>query len=117
MVIGIGLFNLQGDILLSSAPLKGYATGGIAALIAGIATTTWSYDGMGAACYMSGEIKNPKKNMPLGLILTAVIVLALFAGLTFVASGSLDANNAIGASDVAISSIERIPEATNVNPA
>ena len=89
LVIGIGLFNLQGDILLSSAPLEGYATSGIAALIAGIAATTWSYDGMGAACYMSGEIKNPKKNMPLGLILTAVIVLALYAGLTFVASGIL----------------------------
>ena len=79
----------RGDILLSSAPLEGYATSGIAALIAGIAATTWSYDGMGAACYMSGEIKNPKKNMPLGLILTAVIVLALYAGLTFVASGIL----------------------------
>lgn len=80
LVIGIGLFNLQGDILLSSAPLEGYATSGIAALIAGVAATTWSYDGMGAACYMSGEIKNPKKNMPLGLILTAVVVLALYAG-------------------------------------
>ena len=80
LVIGIGLFNLQGDILLSSASLEGYATSGIAALIAGIAATTWSYDGMGAACYMSGEIKNPKKNMPLGLILTAVVVLVLYAG-------------------------------------
>lgn len=80
LVIGIGLFNLQGNILLSSASLEGYATSGIAALIAGIAATTWSYDGMGAACYMSGEIKNPKKNMPLGLILTAVVVLALYAG-------------------------------------
>ena len=70
---------LQGDILLSSAPLEGYAKTGIAALIAGVASTTWSYDGMGAACYMSGEIKNPKKNIPLGLILTAVIVLALYA--------------------------------------
>lgn len=69
--------------------MEGYATSGIAALIAGIAATTWSYDGMGAACYMSGEIKNPKKNMPLGLILTAVVVLALYAGLTFVASGIL----------------------------
>lgn len=69
--------------------MEGYAKTGIAALIAGVASTTWSYDGMGAACYMSGEIKNPKKNMPLGLILTAVIVLALYAGLTFVASGIL----------------------------
>ena len=66
MVIGIGLFNLQGDILLSSAPLEGYAKTGIAALIAGVASTTWSYDGMGAACYMSGEIKNPKKEYAFG---------------------------------------------------
>lgn len=89
LVIGLGLFHLNSDILLSSAPLEGFASGGITALIAGVAATTWSYDGMGAACYMSGEIKNPKKNMPLGLILTAIVVLVLYAGLTFVASGML----------------------------
>ncbi|MCQ2440242.1 MAG: amino acid permease [Oscillospiraceae bacterium] len=89
LIIGIGVFNLRGDLLLSSQRLAGAATGGIAALIAGVASTTWSYDGMAAACYMSGEIKDPKKNMPLGLILTAVVVLVLYAGLTFVASGIL----------------------------
>ncbi len=35
------------------------------------------------------KLKIRKKNMPLGLILTAVIVLALYAGLTFVDSGIL----------------------------
>ena len=89
LVIGIGLFHLQGDMLLSAKPLTGFAAGGITALIAGIGATTWSYDGMAAACYMSGEIKNPRKNLPLGLILTAVVVLVLYAGLTFVASGML----------------------------
>lgn len=89
LIIGIGVFNLRGDLLMSSERLAGAATGGIAALIAGVASTTWSYDGMAAACYMSGEIKDPKKNMPLGLILTAVVVLVLYAGLTFVASGIL----------------------------
>lgn len=89
LIIGIGVFNLRGDLLLSSERLAGAATGGVAALIAGVASTTWSYDGMAAACYMSGEIKDPKKNMPLGLILTAVVVLVLYAGLTFVASGIL----------------------------
>ena len=54
LIIGIGLFNLQGHLLLSPERLSGVTTGGIAALIAGIASTTWSYDGMGAACYMSG---------------------------------------------------------------
>ena len=89
LIIGIGVFNLRGDLLMSSQRLATAATGGVAALIAGVASTTWSYDGMAAACYMSGEIKNPKKNMPLGLILTAVVVLVLYAGLTFVASGIL----------------------------
>lgn len=89
LIIGIGVFNLRGDLLMSSQRLASATTGGIAALIAGVASTTWSYDGMAAACYMSGEIKDPKKNMPLGLILTAVVVLVLYAGLTFVASGIL----------------------------
>ena len=58
-------------------------------MLAGISATTWSYDGMGAACYMSGEIKDPGKNLPKGLILTAVIVLALYVSLTVVSSGLL----------------------------
>ncbi len=101
LVIGIGLFNLQGGMLLSSAPLSGFEAGGISALIAGVAATTWSYDGMAAACYMSGEIKNPRKNMPLGLILTAVVVLGLYACLTFVASGILSIDE-LAASDAPI---------------
>ena len=59
------------------------------ALIAGISATTWSFDGMAAPCYMSGEIKDPEKNMPKGLILTAIVVLLLYVGLTVVASGLL----------------------------
>lgn len=101
LIIGIGLFNLNGGLLLSSQRLAGTAATGMAALVAGIASTTWSYDGMGAACYMSGEIKDPHKNMPLGLILTAVVVLALYGGLTFVASGILSVDE-LAASDAPI---------------
>ena len=90
LIIGIGLFNLKGGVL-SNQPLSTFGGNlGITALIAGVAGTTWSYDGMAAPCYMSGEIKEPEKNMPKGLILTAVIVLALYGGLTFVASGLMD---------------------------
>ena len=101
LIIGIGLFNLNGSLLLSGERLSSAATGGVAALIAGIASTTWSYDGMGAPCYMSGEIRDPQKNMPKGLILTAVIVLALYGGLTFVASGILSVDE-LAASDAPI---------------
>lgn len=88
LIIGIGMFNLRGDLFLSGAKLAGASTG-MVALLAGVSATTWSYDGMGAACYMSGEIKEPQKNMPKGLILTALIVLALYVGLTVVSSGLL----------------------------
>lgn len=90
LIIGIGIFFIKGDLLLSSTPLAGFTgVGGIAALLAGVSATTWSFDGMGAACYMSGEIKDPKKNLPRGLILTAFIVLGLYVSLTVVASGLL----------------------------
>ena len=91
LIIGVGLFNIKGDLFLSSTKLVGAGTGFVA-LLAGISATTWSYDGMGAACYMSGEIKDPHKNMPKGLILTALIVLALYVGLTVVSSGLLSVN-------------------------
>lgn len=89
LIIGIGIFFINGDIFMSSTRLVGAEAGGLTALIAGVAATTWSYDGMGAACYMSGEIKDPEKNLPRGLILTAFVVLGLYAGLTIVASGLL----------------------------
>lgn len=88
LIIGIGLFFIKGGLVLSAAPMAG-APIGIAALLAGVSATTWSFDGMGAPCYMCGEIKNPKKNMPLGLILTAIFVVILYVGLTFVSSGIL----------------------------
>lgn len=102
LIIGIGLFNLNSSLVLANQSLASW-TGplGLTALIAGVAGTTWSYDGMGAACYMSGEIKDPEKNMPRGLILTAIIVLLLYGGLTFVASGLLTIDE-IAASDAPI---------------
>lgn len=88
IIIGIGIFLIKGDLFLSNAPLSG-ATLGIGSLLAGISATTWSFDGMAAPAYMSGEIRDPKKNLPKGLILTAVIVLLLYVSLTVVASGLL----------------------------
>lgn len=88
LIIGIGIFFIKGELFLSNAPITG-ATLGIGSLLGGISATTWSFDGMAAPAYMSGEIKEPEKNLPKGLILTAVIVLMLYAGLTIVASGLL----------------------------
>lgn len=101
LIIGIGIFFIKGELFISSTPLQGFTATGITALLAGISATTWSFDGMGAPCYMSGEIKDPQKNLPKGLILTAIIVLALYVGLTLTASGLLSVDE-LASSDAPI---------------
>lgn len=109
LIIGIGIFFIKGDLFLSATPLTGVAATGFTALLAGISATTWSFDGMAAACYMSGEIKEPKKNLPKGLILTAFIVLFLYVGLTLTASGLLSVDE-LAASEAPIALLaSRIP--------
>ncbi len=101
LIIGIGLFYLDSELLLSNTPVQkdnAVAMTGFMALMAGISATTWSFDGMAAPAYMSGEIKNPEKNMPKGLILTALIVLTIYVGLTYVASGLLGVDELVASS-------------------
>ena len=65
LIIGIGVFFIKGDNFLSTAPLAGFAgAGSIMALLAGVSATTWSYDGMGAACYMSGDQGSREESAP-----------------------------------------------------
>jgi len=101
LIIGVGLFFLKSELLLSSKLIEETSVTGIAALLAGISATTWSFDGMAAPCYMTGEMKNPKRTMPLALILTALIVMFVYVGLTFVASGLLSVQE-LAASDAPI---------------
>ena len=87
LIIGVGAFFIRGDLFLSPARLIGAPTG-LMALIAGISATTWSFDGMAAP--VTCRVKSgSRKNMPKGLILTAIVVLLLYVGLTVVASGLL----------------------------
>ena len=62
------------------------------ALIAGIASTTWSYDGMQTCVTMGGEIKDPKKNMPIALIGTVLVCTFLYVMLVTAAVGMTDIN-------------------------
>lgn len=87
LLIGIGLFYMKGDLI--SQPAIAGAPVGIMALFAAISATTWSYDGMGAVCYMTGEIKDPKKTMPRALIITVLVIIVLYTGLATVITGLL----------------------------
>lgn len=94
LLIGYGLFNLNGS-LYSAPALKG-SNIGILALLAGISATTWSFDGMGAVCYMTGEIKEPKRTMPRALLITVFAVTAIYVLLSFVVTGLLPMDKLAG---------------------
>lgn len=85
LLIGVGMFYMKGDYI--STPAISGAPVGIAALLAGISATSWSYDGMGACCYMTGEIKDPKKTMPRALIGSVLFIIVLYALLSVVITG------------------------------
>jgi len=107
LLIGIGLFYIRGDLIATPA-LEGAPTG-IMALLAAISATTWSYDGMQSACWIAGEVKNPKRNMPIALITTVIFVTVLYTGLTTVAVGLLPVD-ALAGSDAPISeAMSKIP--------
>lgn len=94
----VGLFFLKGENFAAEVAGSAGATGNIAAaLIAGVAATTWSYDGMQTCVTMGGEIKDPKKNMPIALIGTVLVCTLLYVLLVTAAVGMTDVNVLAGA--------------------
>ncbi|MEX0977448.1 MAG: amino acid permease [Pirellulales bacterium] len=47
---------------------------------AAVAAIMWAYDGWGNVTVVAEEIKNPQRNLPMGLIAGVVILIALYAG-------------------------------------
>lgn len=103
LLVLVGLFFINGGNF-DAAPVASSpaSTGGIgAALVAGVAATTWSYDGMQTCVTMGGEVKDPKKNMPIALIGTVFVVTLLYVLLSVSAVGLVDIDT-LAASDAPV---------------
>lgn len=107
ILIGLGFFYLRPE--LYSAPPLAESKTGLVALFAGISATTWSFDGMGAVCYMTGEIKDPKKTMPKALLISVLGVTALYVLLSTVVTGLLPMDDIINHSAPIAEAASRIP--------
>lgn len=92
LIIGVGVFFVNPDLLLSPEPISQASNMpsqslAIMPLFSAIALSFFSCDGVFAGCYVSGEIKNPKRTLPLGLVLSVLIIMLLYVGLTTTATG------------------------------
>ena len=106
-IIGIGLFYVRGDVI--SIPAIAGAPVGLMALLAGISATSWSYDGMAACCYMTGEIKDPKKTMPRALIGSGILIILIYTLLSTVVIGIMPFDQLINSTAPIADAVKHIP--------
>jgi APA family basic amino acid/polyamine antiporter len=88
LLIGVGLgafFYSNGDWShLSQANVSGacegvsVTTGGVAGFVAAMLGALWAYDGWNNITFMAGEVKQPERNLPLGLIISMFLVIGLY---------------------------------------
>jgi len=88
-IICIGVFffaNGHGAVKNFIEPGPGpFNFGLLGAFGIGLVASLWAYKGWEAATYSAGEVKNPQKNLPLGILIgtVAVIVLYVLANLAY----------------------------------
>jgi APA family basic amino acid/polyamine antiporter len=84
--VGVGAFVYSGGDWghLSQANVGGLCekvsitTGGAAGFAAAMLGALWAYDGWNNITFLAGEVKNPERNLPLGLIISMFLVMGLY---------------------------------------
>jgi len=109
LIIGAALFYMDFGSISSTNSIAGSSSAGIVALLAGISATTWSYDGMQSVCVMGGEIKNPKRNLPLSMLITVVIITLLYTFLSMAGAGLASVDTLANSEAPVATAFENIP--------
>lgn len=77
-VVGVAVGSAKGTLPTNFATVVDPNMGGMAGLFAGIVATVFAYEGWVVATSINAELKNPKKNLPIALVLGAIIVVAVY---------------------------------------
>jgi len=87
IVVGVFFFaKSHGNVRNFVEPSPGpFNFGLLGAFGVGLVASLWAYKGWEAATYSAGEVKNPKRDLPLGILIgtVAVIVLYVLANLAY----------------------------------
>lgn len=86
IAVGLGAFFYTGGDWshLSQANVGGtcegvaIVSGGLAGFAAAMLGALWAYDGWNNIAFLAGEVKNPERNLPLGLIISMFVVMGLY---------------------------------------
>ncbi|MGA2297921.1 MAG: amino acid permease [FCB group bacterium] len=79
VVLGFAIGNGSFDNFWKDSPVMNHTGVGIfAGIIAALSGAFWAYDGWNNITYVAGEVKNPRRNIPLGLIIGTSIVIVVY---------------------------------------
>ena len=92
-IVGVIVGSVKGTLPENFATVIDTSKGGMAGLFGGVVATVFAYEGWICATSINAELKNPKKNLPIALVIGAFIVVAAYV-LYFVglAGGTTTAN-------------------------
>ena len=95
-IIGCGLFlgTAHADNFATAVP----APGGVAGFFAALVAALWAYDGWNNVGMVSGEIRNPQRNLPWALVLGTTFVMLIYIAANIAYFAVLPAS-AVAASD------------------
>ena len=81
----------------------------ISVFLAAMLSALWAYDGWNNITYISGEIKNPKRNLPLAMLVGIGLVMGLYllVNFAYMQSLGLDGLAAIGDNEVGAAVVAR----------
>jgi len=85
-LILLGLFWANGPALMASSepvPVHFSNAGLFSALFGAMLSAFWAYDGWANVSFVTGEIKNPKRNVPLAIIAGVAIAMLLYVLLNY----------------------------------
>ena len=77
-VVGVIVGSAKGTLPTNFATVVDPAKGGMDGLFGGIVATVFAYEGWIVATSINAELKNPKKNLPIALVIGAFIVVAAY---------------------------------------
>lgn len=105
-VVCCGLFlgQAHGSNFSTSVAARGGAAGFFAALVAAL----WAYDGWNNVGMVSGEIRNPERNLPLALILGTGLVILIYLAANIAYFAVLTASSVASSNRVAAEMMRKI---------
>ena len=77
-VVGVIVGSVKGTLPENFATIVDTSKGGMNGLFGGIVATVFAYEGWIVATSINAELKNPKKNLPIALVIGAVIVVTAY---------------------------------------